>query len=935
MGNEPPAYPTIFAQVRARRSSAPTTTSCCRRCRTPVDYEAELAVVIGRPVRHATPEQAEAAIAGYTVLNDVSVRDWQFRTSQFLQGKTFEHTTPLGPCLVTPDELPDGRLGDQHRDRRGDAASARTPASSCSASVDLVAYLSTILTLNPGDVIATGTPGGVGHARKPPRYLTDGATMVTAIAGIGSCRNVCRAEELGTVLRTPRGDATVTPTVAQALAWAADGAAHLRGMMTRMGDDAFAKPSSLPDWTRAHVLTHVARNADALINLLDLGPHRRPDPGLRQPRAAQRGHRGRRQALARGDPRRPPRVVGPARRRRAGDAGGGLVGARASSAGAGSRPSDVLWLRAREVWIHAIDLDAGASFTDLPRPMLRELLTDAAATLGARPDFPRLLLAPTDESRTWTVGEVARTGAARGPRARRGARGVAARPVEGPRPAYRRGEAAAGATVMALTRDGARPGLCDPDFARARRVRPARRIPARGARRGRRGSRRAPRRGAGPGRRHGRRAGDDRPARVQGPRPGARRRRALRATRLPRALRHRRPRRRRRAGRGAGHRGAPARADGVPARRRRCRCTRPCSPRTPRACCPTARARPCCGGSTSTARASRCRSTCAGRWSGRGPGSTTRACRPPSTPGAIHPAIAALPEVGPLRRALAVRRGAIELELPEQEVVRAADGGWTVRVRQRTPVEDWNAEISLLTGITAARIMLDAGIGVLRTLPAAEPDAVDGAARGGPRAGHRLARGGDAGRAAVRAAPRHPRRAGPAPGRDVAAARRRLHRVRHRRRCPAARRPRTRRDRRAVRARHGAAAAAGRPVRHGAVPGRDGRRGRARLAARGPAHPARDDGGVRRRGRCGRPGVRRPDRGRAAGGPGRGGVRRRRAAGVDRHGARRGVPARPARAGPLHRSAAAGGDGAGAAGGGRPGDGSHRLHPAGDGCLAR
>ena len=96
--------------------------------------------------------------------------------------------------------------------------------------------------------------------------------------------------------------------------------------------------------------------------------------------------------------------------------------------------------------------------------------------------------------------------------------------------------------------------------------------------------------------------------------------------------------------------------------------------------------------------------------------------------GRIHPAIAALPEVGPLRRALAVRRGAIELELPEQEVVRRgldSDGGWTVEVRRRTPVEDWNAEISLLTGTSAARIILDAGIGVLRTLPAADPDAVD------------------------------------------------------------------------------------------------------------------------------------------------------------------------------------------------------------------
>ena len=156
--------------------------------------------------------------------------------------------------------------------------------------------------------------------------------------------------------------------------------------------------------------------------------------------------------------------------------------------------------------------------------------------------------------------------------------------------------------------------------------------------------------------------------------------------------------------------------------------------------------------------------------------------------GAIHPAIAALPEVGPLRRALTVRRGAIELELPEQEVVRARlelGGGWTVQVRQRIPVEDWNAEISLLTGTTAARIMLDAGIGVLRTLPAAEPDAVD--------ALRAVARGlgidwpaGATPAELLSGLPRgHARGAGPAPGRDVAAARRRLHRVRHRGRGPA------------------------------------------------------------------------------------------------------------------------------------------------------
>ncbi len=92
--------------------------------------------------------------------------------------------------------------------------------------------------------------------------------------------------------------------------------------------------------------------------------------------------------------------------------------------------------------------------------------------------------------------------------------------------------------------------------------------------------------------------------------------------------------------------------------------------------------------------------------------------------GRVHPAIAALPALGPLRRALAVQRGAVELELPEQEVVRTTGGGWAVTVRRRTAVEEWNAEISLLTGMSAARIMLDAGVGLLRTLPAAEPDAV-------------------------------------------------------------------------------------------------------------------------------------------------------------------------------------------------------------------
>jgi acylpyruvate hydrolase len=192
MGNEPPAYPTVFAKFAPALVGAyddvvlPAASDA-------VDYEAELAVVIGRPVRHATPEQARAAIAGYTVLNDVSARDWQFRTSQYLQGKTFERSTPLGPCLVTPDELPAGGW-EISTVIDGETRQHSTTAELVFSAVDIVAYLSTVVTLNPGDVIATGTPGGVGHGRKPPRYLTDGAEMVTAIAGIGTCRNTCRAE---------------------------------------------------------------------------------------------------------------------------------------------------------------------------------------------------------------------------------------------------------------------------------------------------------------------------------------------------------------------------------------------------------------------------------------------------------------------------------------------------------------------------------------------------------------------------------------------------------------------------------------------------------------------------------------------------------------------------------------------------------------------
>ncbi|MCW0214216.1 MAG: fumarylacetoacetate hydrolase family protein [Pseudonocardia sp.] len=193
MGHDLPEYPTVFAKYAPALVGAyddielPTISDA-------VDYEAELTVVIGKPVRDADDAAAAAAIAGYTVLNDVSVRDFQNRTTQFLQGKTFEHSTPLGPVLVTPDELPAGGWAISST-LDGEVMQNSTTDQLVFGAVELVKYLSAILTLNPGDVIATGTPGGVGHARKPPRYLTDGAELVTSIAGIGECRNTCRRKQ--------------------------------------------------------------------------------------------------------------------------------------------------------------------------------------------------------------------------------------------------------------------------------------------------------------------------------------------------------------------------------------------------------------------------------------------------------------------------------------------------------------------------------------------------------------------------------------------------------------------------------------------------------------------------------------------------------------------------------------------------------------------
>jgi acylpyruvate hydrolase len=198
MGRELPEYPTLFAKY-PEALIGPRDDIQLPPESDKVDWEGELAVVIGRTVRRASADEAKAAIAGFAVLNDVTMRDYQYRTTQWFQGKTWENTTPFGPVLVTPEEIPAGATMTTSLD--GEELQ-RTPIDDLVfGTAALVEYISTIFTLNPGDVIATGTPGGVGHARKPARYLAPGQTLTTTIDGIGELVNVAVSEKVGGAAR--------------------------------------------------------------------------------------------------------------------------------------------------------------------------------------------------------------------------------------------------------------------------------------------------------------------------------------------------------------------------------------------------------------------------------------------------------------------------------------------------------------------------------------------------------------------------------------------------------------------------------------------------------------------------------------------------------------------------------------------------------------
>jgi acylpyruvate hydrolase len=154
-----------------------------------MDWEAELALVIGARTRNVPSAEALSTLAGYTLINDVTARDWQARTSQWLQGKTFESTSPLGPYLYVPDDPREAFT--VICEVNGETVQSGDTTDLVFGPADLIAYISSIVTLEPGDVIATGTPSGVGHARDPQRYLRRDDVVVTAAAQIGRCTNVC------------------------------------------------------------------------------------------------------------------------------------------------------------------------------------------------------------------------------------------------------------------------------------------------------------------------------------------------------------------------------------------------------------------------------------------------------------------------------------------------------------------------------------------------------------------------------------------------------------------------------------------------------------------------------------------------------------------------------------------------------------------------
>lgn len=191
-GAPTPTQPTMFAKFPSSLIGHRSEISWDPALTTEVDYEAELAVVIGRRVKSVSEASALDYVFGYTCANDVSARDLQFAESQWVRGKSLDTFCPLGPVIVTSDEIPDPQSLEITCTVNGQQVQSANTSEMFFGVATLVSYCSQAFTLEPGDVIITGTPAGVGVFKKPKQMLRNGDEVVVEVGGIGRLINVCR-----------------------------------------------------------------------------------------------------------------------------------------------------------------------------------------------------------------------------------------------------------------------------------------------------------------------------------------------------------------------------------------------------------------------------------------------------------------------------------------------------------------------------------------------------------------------------------------------------------------------------------------------------------------------------------------------------------------------------------------------------------------------
>lgn len=193
-GREKPVYPWFFLRC-ASSLLAPNAKALRPKVSERLDWEAELAVVIGKTVKHATMDNALGAVFGYSVFNDISVRDYQKKTPQWTIGKNFDRTGPFGPVLVTADELPAGATDLRIQARlNGQVMQDANTRDMIWGVAETITLLTECMTLEPGDVIVMGTPAGVGQARTPPVWMKHGDVVEIEIENIGLLRNTIEDE---------------------------------------------------------------------------------------------------------------------------------------------------------------------------------------------------------------------------------------------------------------------------------------------------------------------------------------------------------------------------------------------------------------------------------------------------------------------------------------------------------------------------------------------------------------------------------------------------------------------------------------------------------------------------------------------------------------------------------------------------------------------